>query len=216
MKRLLLLISLLIGTNVLFAQTYFTIGDLKYQFESQTEVSVHSCVSNPDTVIIPSSVNYNGVTYSVTRIRTIAFLNKTSLKYVHIPDGVTCIEYQSFQGCTGLTSIVIPNSVTTIEQWAFKNCTGLTSIVLGSDLHNIGPAAFRGCENLATVTSLANPRPDLNNNAFVGTPNNKYLIVPAGTDYSYWLYPPGNLDFGFVGQGYTTIVKRTFTVDDLT
>jgi hypothetical protein len=218
MKRLLLLISLLIGTNVLFAQSgySFTVDGLNYLFETETEVSVHSCVSNPDTVIIPSSVNYNGVTYSVTRIRTIAFLNKTSLKYVHIPDGVTYIEYQSFQGCTGLTSIVIPNSVTTIEQYAFKDCTGLTSIVLGSGLTYIGPAAFKGCENLATVTSLANPRPDLNNNAFVGTPDNKYLIVPAGADYSYWLDPPGNLDFGFVGQGYTTIVKRTFTVDDLT
>lgn len=218
MKRLLLLISLLIGTNVLFAQSgySFTVDGLNYLFETETEVSFHSCASNPDTVIIPSSVNYNGVTYPVTRIRTMAFYYKTNLKYVYIPNTITHIEHQSFEGCTGLTSIVIPNSVTTIEQWAFRNCTGLTSIVLGSGLTYIGPAAFRGCENLATVTSLANPRPDLNNNAFVGTPDDKYLIVPAGSDYSYWLDPPGNLDFGFVGQGYTTTIKRTFTIDDLT
>ena len=217
MRRLLLFISLIIGANVLFAQTNtFTIGDLKYLIETETSVSVLKCVSDPDTVIISSSVNYNGVTYSVARIRTGAFQDKTSLKYVHIPNTITCMDHYSFARCTNLTSIVIPNSVTTIEQYAFLECTGLTSIVLGSGLTYIGPAAFKGCENLATVTSLANPRPNLNNNAFVGTPDDKYLIVPAGSDYSYWLNPPAGLDFGFVGQGVTTVVKRTFTVDDLT
>jgi hypothetical protein len=51
------------------------------------------------SVIIPSAVNYNGVTYSVTSIG----------------DG-------AFDGCTGLTSIVIPNSVTTIGEVAFYGC----------------------------------------------------------------------------------------------
>ena len=219
MRRLLLLISLIISANVLFAQGYsFTIGDLNYLFESETEVSVHSCVSNPDTVIIPSSVNYNGVTYSVTRIRTMAFYYKNSLEYVYLPNTIAHIEEQSFEGCTGLTSIVIPNSVTTIEQWAFRNCTGLTSIVLGSGLQYISTAAFRGCENLATVTSLATEAPELHNNAFAGTPNNKYLYMPAtSTGYDVWLDPANN--HGFVGSGNTTpniVVKRTFTVDDLT
>ena len=95
MRRLLLFISLIIGANVLFAQQgySFTIGNLNYLYETETSVSVHSCVSNPDTVIIPSSVNYNGVTYSVARIRTGAFQSKTSLEYVHIPNTITCIDH---------------------------------------------------------------------------------------------------------------------------
>lgn len=51
------------------------------------------------TVVIPSSITYNGVEYSVTSIGGSAF------RY-----------------CSKLTSITIPNSVTSIGVSAFKDC----------------------------------------------------------------------------------------------
>ena len=56
-------------------------------------------------VVIPSSVDYNGTTYSVTSIG-----------------------YAAFYKCESLKSIEIPNSVTTIGEWAFRDCISLTKI----------------------------------------------------------------------------------------
>ena len=56
-------------------------------------------------VVIPSTVTYNGTTYSVTSIGEVAFLD-----------------------CIGLTSVTIGNSVTSIDGGAFSGCSGLTSI----------------------------------------------------------------------------------------
>ena len=56
------------------------------------------------SLIIPSSVTYSGVTYTVNTVG-----------------------YMAFYGCNGLTSVTFPNSITTISEGAFQYC-GLTSI----------------------------------------------------------------------------------------
>ena len=80
------------------------------------------------SVVIPESVTYNDVTYSVTSIGGRAF------------------EY-----CSGLTSVVIPNSVTTIENNAFSGCSGLTSIEIGNSVTYIGSNTFTNCNALEDV-----------------------------------------------------------------
>ncbi len=61
-------------------------------------------------LVIPESVNYNGITYSVTTISMCTFSDCNGLTSITIPNSVTTIEYQAFFGCSGLTSITIPNS----------------------------------------------------------------------------------------------------------
>lgn len=58
-------------------------------------------------LIIPSTVTYNNVTYSVKYIGPYSFYN-----------------------CSGLTSVTIPSSVTDIYDYAFKFCSSLDSIVM--------------------------------------------------------------------------------------
>ena len=81
-------------------------------------------------VVIPSSVNYNGINYDVTSIGDEAFRYCYSLTSIQIPNSVTSIGYDAFEGCESLTSIEIPNSVTSIGARAFGGCDSLTSIVV--------------------------------------------------------------------------------------
>ena len=81
-------------------------------------------------ITIPSTVTYNGTSYSVTSIGSGAFYNCTGLTSMTIPNSVTSIESKAFEGCTGLTSVTIPNSVTTLGSATFRDCTGLTSMTV--------------------------------------------------------------------------------------
>ena len=62
-------------------------------------------------VLIPDTVSYNGITYSVTSIGKSAFNN-----------------------CYNLVGVVIGNSVTSIGEWAFYICTDLKTVYNFSNL----------------------------------------------------------------------------------
>ncbi len=83
------------------------------------------------SVTIPSTVTYNGVTYSVSSIGD-----------------------HTFHGCSGLTSVTIPNSVTSIGYYAFENCSGMESVTIGNSVTTIGGDAFLDCSGLTDVYSL--------------------------------------------------------------
>ena len=63
-------------------------------------------------VVIPETVIYNGITYSVTSLGDYCFLRCSSLTSITIPNSVTSLGYECFSDCSSLTSITIPNSVT--------------------------------------------------------------------------------------------------------
>ena len=116
-------------------------------------------------VVIPSSVEHNNVTYSVTSIGNLAFYGCSGLTSVTIPNSVTSIRDGAFRVCSGLTSVSIPNSVTFIGAWAFYGCSGLPSVTIPNSVNAIGDLAFYGCSVLTSV-SIPNSVTLIGNNAF--------------------------------------------------
>ena len=103
-------------------------------------------------IVLPSTIIYDDVEYTVSSIGEQAFSSCTGLTSITIPSSVTSIGVYAFFGCEGLTSINIPNSVTSIESGAFDSCTGLTSITIPSSVTSIGGNVFSNCTSLTSIT----------------------------------------------------------------
>ena len=120
------------------------------------------------SVVIPSSVTYNGITYSVTSIGNRAF-QSCSLKSITIPNSVTSIGNYAFMLCPFIY-IAIPNSVTSIGEAAFDYCSKLASVTIGNSVTSIGNYAFSGCSSLTSIT-IPNGVTSIGSSAFEGCSN---------------------------------------------
>ena len=103
-------------------------------------------------LIVPDTVSYGGITYSVISIDEHAFDYCTGLTSVTIPTSISLIDNYAFRQCTGLTSVIIPNSVSHIGERAFFQCTGLTSVIIPNSVSYIGDYAFSQCTGLTSAT----------------------------------------------------------------
>lgn len=134
------------------------------------------------SINVPSSVEYEGQTYSVTAIGDYAFYGCFffSESEVSLPSTIEAINLKAFHMCaklksitfTGtalktignyafskcfmLPSITIPNSVNEIGEYAFENCNTLTDVTLPSALKDISPYAFFSCAHLENVEIQGN------------------------------------------------------------
>ena len=128
MKKILLFLTLL----PLMASAQTQIDGIYYNLISkvkQAEVTNVSGNYYSGDIVIPTTVTYEDVEYTVTSVK----------------DG-------AFKWCESLNSVVIPNSVKTIGESAFYNCTTLKNITIGSGVTSIGEEAFSSDLRISTVT----------------------------------------------------------------
>ena len=142
-------------------------------------------------IIIPESIQYDGISYRVTSIGSSAFNNCKALHSISIPNSVTTIDECAFAGCTALHSITIPNSVTSIGDNAFMGCSGLTSLEIPNGVIFIHDGAFSYCSGLTSV-DIPNSVKILGPNVFYGT--EWYNNQPDGLVYI------GNFAYQYKGE----------------
>jgi hypothetical protein len=187
-KLFTLLLAVAASVGTMIAQV--AIDGLYYNLDATNHTAEVAYSSASGEIIIPASVTYNSVSYSVTSIGKDAFNNCRGLISVTIPGSVTNIGDYAFNNCRGLNSVTIRDSVTSIGRSAFHGCTGLTSVTIGNSVTNIGSGAFSGCSGLTSVTIEAETPPTLGSGAFEDT-NNCPIYVPCGTLDAYktaWSY----------------------------
>jgi hypothetical protein len=99
-----------------------TVSDNVYEITDDTSVSYSGTTSGKKTQTIPSSVDIDGKSYTVTTIEKDAFKDNKSLSKVTIPKTVTKISSNAFSGCKNLKKISINgNTLKSIEKGAFNN-----------------------------------------------------------------------------------------------
>ena len=99
--------TLIVGNYTLIGTGFLTFYLNGNSYFPNNNARVFDCdESKSGDLIIPSTISYNGTTYSVTSIGDRAFYYCSGLTSVAIPNGVTSIGESAFYGCNGLTSIV--------------------------------------------------------------------------------------------------------------
>ena len=148
MKKKFFLFLALVATTSLWAHD-FEIDKIYYNILSDTTVEVtyggdsYWETYSADTIIIPSVVTYNGTSYSVVRIGSLAFYG-CNISSITIPNSITSIGGNAFRYCRSLTTLIIPNGLESIEGGAFQECESLISITIPNSVTNIGGGAFHG------------------------------------------------------------------------
>ena len=204
----LLLMVVLLSWSMVIAASDFDDGILKYTITSPSNLEVQ-CDGlntehwNDEVVSLPSTVNYNNKTYTVTTVgcglsgtsfsenlksillpNSIVQINSYCFYYCHklmeinIPSSVTSIGDNAFNGCSGLTSIDIPSSVTSIGVYAFGHCSSLTSLVIPSSVTSIGDYAFYGCSGLTSI-NIPSSVTSIGDSAFSGCSGLTSIDIPS-------------------------------------
>lgn len=204
---------------------YYNIVDGNAQVTYQYYTSVNNYADLTGNLIIPSTVMYNGITYSVTSIGDYAFWDCTGMTSVTIPNSVTEIGLGIFSGCIGLTEPVynnlifayfpcgyassysIPNGIIKIASYAFADCEGLTHITIPGSVTEIETWAFRNCTGLSTV-SLPNSVTEVGVGAFYGCTG---LTTPVYNSHVFAYFPCGYATSYSIPNGITKIAGYAFS-----
>lgn len=164
-------------------------------------------------VVIPETVEYEGITYNVTSIAKNAFMQCSKLSAVTIPNSIISIGESAFENCTNLTTIIVPNSVTSIGKRAFFGCKRMGSVSITSSVA-IDNSVFNGCKAITEFIIFVKDVVGFCNNILIGIINesgisNIKLIGNDGNEITNFVIPNNVTsigDYAFAGcTGLTSI-----------
>lgn len=129
-------------------------------------------------IVIPSTVTYEGKTFTVTVLGKYSIRNCAQLTSIVLPETLVEIQMGSFSKCNSLKKLVVPNSVTTIGNLAIQDNPALKELVLGTGIKTIGTGAFMGdiaLENIDIPKGIT----ELSSNVFANCTGLTKVTIPA-------------------------------------
>ena len=143
MKKLFVTLMIVVGFAMQALAYDFQSGDLLYSIISTDppQVSVDGHVDGQAAqgeLVIPASVEHQGVNYEVKSIKKEAFWNCSGLTgELVLPESITEIGEMAFGRCTGFVGeLHLPHSLTKVKYGAFFECSGFTGTLTIPDSVN--------------------------------------------------------------------------------
>lgn len=222
MKQIyLLIVALVVSINVkaiTFDSDSFTFKTLT---TSTVAVTASTAFEYSGALTVPTTVMYDGRTYTVTEIDRLAFKDCVGLTEITLPASVIYISQMAFDGCTALSKITMPG-VKSIRDAAFQN-TAIAEITFPESLTSMFNAVFCGCKKLKSVqipSTLVNLG---TNSPFIGctslteinvseeNPNYKSIngVLYSKDGHKLIAFPCG-LANGTIAEGTETIGYQSF------
>lgn len=153
----------------------YTITDMdKKTLETRSDTNIHlserdggsdnysDFMANNDVsgaIVIPTTIEYEGETYTVTSIGAGSFFYNDNITSITLPATIVEIQDLAFCYCMSLKSVNMPESLEVIGEYAF-DYVPIKEAILPPSTEYIGAFAFVWCDSLekveipATVTSL--------------------------------------------------------------
>ena len=149
-------------------------------------------------VVVPSTVTYGGVTYTVTTVGNHAFYQCDNLISLELPGTVNRLESEAIQACPVLESLNLPEGLTYLGGYAISSLPMLKALYIPSTLTTVSYGSLTGLPGLESINvGGGNPKYDSrdNCNALIETANNTLLRACRNT---------------FIPDGVTTIGDGAF------
>lgn len=121
-KLITALMFAVVGHGAAMASSIEVIDGLKFLLVTETGEATLMANDYSGDVVIPSTVNFDGNTYSVVALEDECFKNCKNLTSVDIPSSIKAIGVNCFYRCYSLTSVKIPSSVTSLGNRCFEEC----------------------------------------------------------------------------------------------
>lgn len=191
---------------------------LAFEPTSETEVSVKIGSKNPAEnknydLIIPSSVEFDGVTFAVTSIPEEGFKECKGFDKLVVPGTITSVSASAFYNCSRLKEIKIEEGVHELGKESFYKISDLKSLTLPSTLTKIVSLCFRSTEDIETIICNAQTPPTAFDGCFTATVYKNALVYVAG-EYEDYKAATGWKNFNnIIAVGATqVIVKKNYTL----
>ena len=186
MKKIIFTLTIWASFTIQTLAQSFQSGDLLYSIISTNPlcISLNGHVDSTNAqgeLVIPETIEHEGIVYTVTEIGDRGFLNCSGLTGIlSIPETVKVIGEHAFSGCSGFSELKLSDGLIEIHERAFMNCTGFTGTLdIPETVMYIKYGAFCNCSGFSGDLIIPNSVVEL------GTTLNDYWDTNEDTNSSF-------------------------------